>query len=236
MAAKSSVKKTARKSVAHKPTSNLSGKQKQILAMVAQEGFKLQDPSISFDDWRHEQVMDAVGRSGLTECDQSHYCDLMGHFLTAASRDAEALDWYLRNSKNPERQIAWKIAKALADHTFLAHASVEQVAAATSSRYLKRRLAKREALQDHAEGPVTYDYLLSIVRDKTRRPTLTLDVDLAVSLADRCDVSQLYQILYTLNNRIAEREGTGLIQDRNKSQKTEAARRHRSPDHLAPRW
>ena len=221
---KSTAKKPARKPVATSPQGNLTSKQKQVLIMVSTEAFKLQNPGCSFDDFRHDEVMSAVGKPGLSACSQEHYSDLMGHFLTAAGKDDEALGWFMKSGKNGERQLAWKIAKALADHTFLAHATVEHVAAATAPRSLKRRLAKREALRDHADGPITYDYLVSIVRDKTRRPTLTIGQDLAASLADRCDLKQLSQILYTLNNRIAEREGAGLIQDRNKFQKTEASR------------
>lgn len=232
---KSTAKKSPRKPVATKLEGNLTSKQKQILVMLATEAFKLQNPGINFDDWRHEQVMDAVQKPGLTACDQEHYSDLMGHFLTAAGRDAEALSWFMKNNRNPERQLAWKISKALADHTFLAHATIEQVTAATSPRSLRRRLAKRESLQDHADGPITYDYLVSIVRGKTGRPSLTLSSDLAVSLAERCSLPELYQILYTLNNRIAEREGQGLISDRNKSQRSDAAKARRSPHEVAPR-
>jgi hypothetical protein len=233
---KTTPKKATSKPVATKPRGNLTPKQKQILVMLASEGFKLQNPDISFDDWRHEQVMDAVQKPGLTACNQEHYSDLMGHFLTAAGRDAEALAWFMKNGKNPERQLAWKISKVLADHTFLAHSTVEQVTAATAPRSLRRRLAKREALQDHADGPITYDYLVSIVRDKTRRQSLTLTSDLATSLADRCNIVELYQILYTLNNRIAEREGRGRISDRNRSQNSDAAKDRRSPHTLAPRF
>jgi hypothetical protein len=160
----------------------------------------------------------------------------MGHFLTAAGRDSEALSWFMKNGRNPERQLAWKISKALADHTFLAHATAEQVIAVTSSRSVRRRLAKRESLQDHADGPITYDYLVSIVRDKTGRPSLTLSADLATSLAERCSLQELYQILYTLNNRITEREGQGLISDRNKSQRSDEAKARRSPYEVAPRF
>jgi hypothetical protein len=236
MAMKTTAKKAARKPVATKLQGNLTSKQKQILVMLASEAFKLQNPGISFDDWRHEQVMDAVQKPGLTACDQEHYSDLMGHFLTAAGRDSEALSWFMKNGRNPERQLAWKISKALADHTFLAHATAEQVIAVTSSRSVRRRLAKRESLQDHADGPITYDYLVSIVRDKTGRPSLTLSADLATSLAERCSLQELYQILYTLNNRITEREGQGLISDRNKSQRSDEAKARRSPYEVAPRF
>jgi hypothetical protein len=233
---KTTTQKAPRKTVANDlPTGTLTPKQKQILSIIANEGWKLQDPGISADDWRHDEVMDAVQRPGLRYCDQEHYEVLMPHFLIAAGREEEAFQWLMKNGKNAERQRAWLIAKSLADHTFLAHATVEQITAATTPRSLKRRLAKREALLDHPDGPVTYDYLLKIVRDITRRPDLILGPDLAASLAERCKLQELFWILCTLNNRIAEREGTGLIQDRNKGQRTDAAKARRSPHEMAPR-
>jgi hypothetical protein len=228
--------KSVRKAKSPNSLGKLTPKQKQILVMLASEAFKVQDPGISFNDWRHEQVMDAVQKDGISDCNQEHYSELMGHFLTAAGRETEALGWFLKNGQNHQRQLAWKICKSLEDHTFLAHATVEQLTSSVSPRSLRRRLAKREALRDHPDGHITYDYLLSIVRDKTQRPCLTLTCDLTASLADRCSVTELHQILYTLTNRIAEREGTGLTSDRNKSQKTTHAKAARSPHTLAQRF
>jgi hypothetical protein len=216
-----------------KASGNLTPEEIKPLIMAAREAYAIQDPGISFDQWRHEEVQAAVGRDGLTSCDHGHFCDLMGHFKTAAGKDHEALTWYLKGSKNNERQIAWSIAKLLADHIALAHSTVESLTAATPPRQLKRLLAAREALLDHPDGPLTFDYLLSIVRAQTGKPTLTLDhTDLAASLADRCSKHQLALIRFTLTNRRNEREGRGLIQDRNKSQNSPEARacRTASPD------
>jgi hypothetical protein len=218
-----------------KPRGNISPDEIQPLIMAAREAFAFQDPGISFDEWRREEVQAAVGRDGLTACDHSHFCDLMGHFKTAAGKDDEALTWFLKGSKNAERQIAWSIAKLLTDHLALAHSTVESLAASVSPRKLKRLLAAREAILDHPAGPLSFEYLVSIVRDKTRRPNLTLTPDLAASLADRCDKIQLTQIRFTLVNRINEREGRGHTADRNRSQNSEAAKNRRSADHLAHR-
>lgn len=227
----------ARKVVAKpvKQRGNISPEEVRPLIMAAREAWNYQSPGVSFDEWRAEEVMAAVGRAGISACDHHHFCDLMGHFKLAAGRDDDAMNWFLRGGKNSERQLAWAISKNLADHLFLAHATVEEITAITSPRSLKRRLAKRESLADHALGPITYDYLLSIVRDKTRRPDLTLGEDLAASLAERCTINQLFWIRNTLVNRIAEREGSGLSEHRNRSQRSDAAKARRSPHEMAPR-
>jgi hypothetical protein len=228
-------KTTTRKPAALKVRGNISTDEIRPLIMAAREAWQFQGSEISFDDFRAEEVMAAVGRPGLSACDHSHFCDLMGHFKLASGRDDEAMEWFLKGGKNSERQIGWAISKILSEHLLLAHTTPEQIAATTSPRSLKRRLAKFAALQDHAEGPVTYDYLLAIVRDKTRRPDLTLGTDLAISLAERCTMQQLLWIRNTLVNRIAEREGSGLSSARNKSQRSDAAKGRRSASDVSHR-
>jgi hypothetical protein len=231
-------KSTTRKPAKKKPgkvRGNISPEEIQPLIMAALEAYAVQDPGISFDEWRAEEVKAAVGRDGLTACDHDHFCDLMGHFKTGAGKDDEALTWYLKGSKNTERQIAWSIANTLAAHITLAHSTVEALTAATPPRRLKGRLAAREAILDHPEGPFTFGDLVTIVRGKTSRPDLTLDPDLAVSLAERCDKLQLAHIRFTVVNRIAEREGRGNTCDRNRSQNSDAAKARRSPHEMAAR-
>jgi len=238
IATKSTAKKTTRKAAAKpvKPRGNISPEEIQPLIMAAREAYTVQDPGITFDAWRAEEVMAAVGRPGLTACDHNHFCDLMGHFKTAAGKDDEALTWYLKGSTDSARQIAWSIANTLTAHLTLAHSTVDALTASTHPRKLKRQLEARESIRDHSEGPLSFDYLLSIVRDKTRRPNLTLDSDLASALADRCTAGQLTQIRFTLVNRISEREGRGTATDRNRSQVTESAKASRSPDVVTPRF
>jgi hypothetical protein len=49
-------------------------------------------------------------------------------------------------------------------------------------------------------------------------------------------MTQLLWIRNTLVNRIAEREGSGLSENRNKSQRSDAAKARRSPHTVAPRF
>ena len=142
---KTTAKKAARKPVAKpvKTRGNISANEIKSLIMAAREAYSAQDPGITFDEWRADEVMAAVNKTGITACDHSHYCDLMGHFKTGAGKDGEALGWYLKGSKNTERQIAWSIAETLAAHIALAHSTVEQVKATTPPRQLNRRLEHR---------------------------------------------------------------------------------------------
>jgi hypothetical protein len=237
-ATKTAATKTARKTNAKpvKPRGNISPEEIQPLIMAAREAYGVQDPGIPFDEWRSEEVMAAVNRPGVTACDHAHFCDLMAHFKIAAGKEDEAMRWLLRGGKNSERQLAWSIANTLTEHLALAQSSLADVTASTSSRRLKRLLAARESILDHPEGPITFDYLVSIVREKTRRPDLTLSADLGASLADRCTAGQLAQIRFTLVNRIAERESRGLASNRNRSQNSDAAKARRSPKTIAPRF
>ncbi len=235
---KTTAKKIARKAVAKpvKPRGTMTNEEKQPLIMAALEAYKIQGAEISFDEWRSEQVLEAVNLPGLTACDSKHFCHLMGHFKMAAGKDEEALNWFLRDGKNSERQLAWAIVETLTTHLGLAHATAEEIAATTPPRQLKRRLASHAAILDHPEGALSFDYLVAIVRDKTRRPDLQLGGDLKAALAERCTAGQLVQIRFTLVNRIAEREGRGNTSDRNRSQNSDAAKARRSADSVSPRF
>lgn len=229
-------KKPAKTKIA-KPRGNISAHELKMLIMAAREAYLIQDPGVTFDDWRAEQVQEAVNRPGLTACDHQHFCDLMGRFKTASGKEDEALAWYLKGGKNTERQMAWSIVEILTAHISLAYSTVEQITAATPPRALPRRLARHEAILDHAEGALSYGYLFALIRAKTRRPDLDLiESDLKAILAERCTLTQLIGIRNTLVNRINEREGLGQTSDRNRSQKSPAAKAKRSPHTLAPRF
>lgn len=225
------------RSTARKTTSSRSDAERgnmcpeniQRVIMAAREAHRIADPDVSFDEFRAEQVLAAVNKPGLTACDEIHYCDLMGHFKTLAGKDDEALRWFLRTGKNACRQLAWGIVERLSAHITLATATDEEIIAATPPRRLKRVLERRSAILDHPEGMLDFGYLLTIVRQKTRRPDLTFGQDIKASLAARCDERQLVQIRNTIVNRISEREGVGHTSDRNKSQNSDEAKARRSP-------
>jgi hypothetical protein len=187
------------------------------LILAAMEAYRCQDPEIAFNDWRHEQVMEAVGLPGFSACHSAHFCDLMGHFKTLAGREDQAVYWYSRAKGNSARQLAWAIMNRLAKHQWLATASAEDLARLTTPRRIPALRARQSALIDHPEGPIGPDYLRKIIRDSLGRPALLID-DLAAYLT-RLEVANLVQIRNTLVNRISEREGVGFTADRNKSQR-----------------
>lgn len=66
----------------------LSSRQKQELAWLARQAWAVasRESGESFDDWRHEQVLQAVGEPGLTACRQRHFKTLRGHFMDVLGR------------------------------------------------------------------------------------------------------------------------------------------------------
>lgn len=230
-------RKTAKKKAPAKRKGSLKPTEIRPLIMAAREAYQLQgDPDLSFDEWRAEQVMEAVQLPGLSSCDSKHFCALMGHFKMAAGKEDDALHWFLRDGKNRERQIAWAIIDTLNEHIALAKSTEDELKAAVPPRLLKRRLERLQSILDHPEGPLSADYLVAIVRAKTQRPDLTLGPDLVASLAERCNMHQLLGIRNTIVNRISEREGRGLTSHRNRSQNSDAAKTRRSPKTMAPRF
>lgn len=206
------------------------------LIMAACEAYACQDPDISFDDFRAEHTLAAVNRDGFRYCTHDHFCDLMGHFKTLAGKDSEALFWFIRGASNAQRQRAWTIVDRLNAHIALAKSTEEQIIARTSPKQLSRTMARRNSILNHPEGMLDVGYLLTIVRDKTRKPQLAFGPDIVADLAGRCTMDQLLLIRHTLINRISEREGVGSSATRNKSQKSPEAKARRSPGTLAPRY
>jgi hypothetical protein len=214
------MKTTNRKSPSSSHSRALSPAEIRPLIMAAREAWIFQGSAIPFDDFRWENVMDAVGKSGLSTAGHEDFCKLMGHFKMAAGKDEEAFEWFFKDGKNSERQVAWKIADTLAKHLWLAHSTPEQITAATtSSRLRKGLLTRKAALQDHPEGPFGFESLQTVIRGKISQPSFQLGTDIAASLVTKIQLRDLLGILFTLRNRISEREGRGLIADRNKSQK-----------------
>jgi len=221
------------------------------LAIAAREAFDYQrhlgnlDDQADFKAWRHEQVRACVSRDGLTDCLHEHFKPLLAHFQTLAGKDAEAFANSMQTgpaSSRPgddheqRRILAHQIMERLAAHIWLADISAQDLAEQTEDTSVYQDLRRRrEAIRSHPDGALREGYVVSIVRQKTRRRDLNLGRDLRTSLPDRCTVDQLTQIRDTIINRIAAREG---ITDcgRNKTQKSPAAKAARSPHDLAPRF
>lgn len=211
---------------------SLTPAETQPLIMAAREAYRRQDPDLPFNDWRHEQVMIAVGLPGFTACRSENFCDLMGHFKTLAGQEDQAMYWYCRSKGNHARRLAWSIMNRLDRHQWLATASSDDLCRSTSPRRIQALMDRQAALLDHSEGPIGPDYLRTIIRAVTVRPSLVID-DLHTFLTTNLDVADLIRVRNTLVNRISEREGVGLTSNRNKSQNSpeSKARRASRADH-----
>lgn len=202
------------------------------LVMAAKKAFDHQanlglvEEGETFDDWRHQQCMNVVGRPGITACNHDDFRPLLAHFQVLAGDDGSAFESLMKTGKpnghaapgdshEARRVIANQIAQAIAEH--------ERVATAVLSDLDPDAQARRARL-DAKGSHIGIGYLVWLVRQKTRRPDLQLGQDWQTTLADRCTVIQLTQIRDTVINRIAAAEGTGSTAGRNKSQRRRAPR------------
>jgi hypothetical protein len=236
MSTKPTAKRAGRKPAAGAPQTvrgNISPAEIKPLILEAKAAFAAQvelaniDPATSFDAWRAEEVAKAVpGRHGLSQLDSDHFSEVMAHFAELAGHDELALKHRLKSGQvkdhGPEgdthekrRQLAHLICQALADHIALAEISAVDLAAQVEDTAEYQRLrSAREAIRAHKSGAIREGFVVFLARQKTKRPTLTLGADLKAGLADRLDVSQLLQLLATLRNRIATREGRASAEKR----------------------
>jgi hypothetical protein len=164
-----------------------------------QAQFGLVDPDGTFDAWRREQCLAAVGKFGLTACTHGDFQPLMAHFKTLSGDLAAALSSHLKTGAPVSlaaRGDTWEARRNLA----------HQIATAVNSHTA-------------AGGKIGVGYVVALVRAKTRRPDLTLGGDWEAGLADRCTTAQLTQIRNTVINRISAAEGVGCQANRNKRQR-----------------
>jgi hypothetical protein len=222
------------------------------LVMAARKAFDVQtkaglvDSSDTFDSWRHQQCMDAVGKPGITACDHKDFRPLLAWFQTLSGADDAAFGNLMKSGRPTDhaapgdthearRTIAHTIAQRLAEHIHLTETDAEHLLAeavgihhqlhphtpwdgSPSAHAFRSLLARKDAIAAKGKG-ITVGYLIWIVRQKTRRPDLQLGKDWQAALADRCTVKQLTDMRSTLVNRIAAVEGTGQTCNRNRSQR-----------------
>lgn len=223
---------------------NLKRAEIQPLIMAARSAYNRQlecgliDDGENFDAWRHRQCLDAVGKPGITACNHADFRPLIAHFQALSGDDATAFANLLKTGKTTDhaapgdthearRILAHQIAQAIEAHT--------QLAAADPATLSTQDAARLSAITSKGKGAIGVGYVVYLVRQKTRRPDLTLGKDWQAGLADRCTTAQLTQIRATVINRIAAAEGTGTPASRNKSQRSPRAKQSRDPGRLAPR-
>lgn len=214
------------------------------LVMAARAAYNRQsecglvDDGETFDTWRHRQCMDAVGKPGITACNHGDFRPLLAHFQTLSGDDSKAFGNLLKSGKPTDhaapgdtheahRILAHQIAQAIEAHA--------QLAAADPATLSPQEAIRQAAIAAKGKGTIGVGYVVYLVRQKTRRPDLTLGKDWQAGLADRCTTAQLTQIRATVINRIAATEGTGSPSGRNKSQRSPRAKQSRDPGRLAPR-
>lgn len=183
----------AKAAPAPRPKSSLTRAETTKLLMQAQEAYNYQtalrniEPGDTFDTWRRDQVMDAVGRAGISKIGRTQWRTVFAHFLILAGRDDEA--YAALTTTGPKR-----------DH---GHTADNYEA----SEALVYKL--REALAHHAEvalapgiDHIHPGWLLAAARQRTSKSTLTWD-----TMAERISPSTLVGLLSHLRNHIARREG-----------------------------
>lgn len=179
---------------------NLSKPEITKLLMQAQEAFHYQtalgqiEPGECFDDWRRDQVMDAVGLPGISKISRQHWRTVFAHFITLCGRDEEAFQALTTTGSKRDHGPA-------TDSHESAEAMVFHI---------------REALASHAsqtlpEGKshIHFGWFLAAARQRTKKPTLTMD-----TLSDRLDPSTLTGLLSHLRNHISKREGRAIPERR----------------------
>jgi len=173
------------------------------LAIEAKDAYRLQlslgniEDGLSEDDWRRKEVLDCVGKAGLSACSSADFDKLFAHFLLLSGKDADAFSKLVQPS-DEHRRLAFRILEAINTHQTLASADPETLAA--------DRKAHQAAIAAGG-GPIGIGYLVSIVRAKAQKPRLTLGEEPAETLARCLTVRKLEEISWTILNRISTREG-----------------------------
>lgn len=189
----------------------LSKKQLQTLVIEAQKTHRALSRmgvvTDIFDDWRHAQVWACVRREGLSKCLSSHYRKLLIHFRALRGETTMGAEggrkWSSEGGDTGERreQLLAALAAELGQHA----RRVDKPATEAECRMAAHAIGKG--------GVITEAYLLAIAKAKNPGQTL---VDAGCLL--KLPASRLEQLLYTLRNRIAAREGRGETKNRNKNQ------------------
>jgi len=182
------------KAVQKPKTSHLSREETTNLLLQAQEAFHYQtvcghiEPGISFDGWRRDQVMDAVGKPGISKIARPDWKTVKAHFLTLSGREDEAFTLLnqtgLKSYRPQGASDTWETCEefaAIVRHNLATH---------------------RETIGTHEKGHIHEGWFIAAARQRTGKPTLTM-----ATLAERLDPRTLHGLLAHLRNHIARREG-----------------------------
>lgn len=135
-------------------TKPLDNAQKAKLSIAARAAYELQTQhglttGISFDDWRHEQVEIACGKSGLRKCTNKDFRSVLARFYRLAGKETEAAAIYAKTGRV-------KGSAELND--------------THENRELCRALIRDKIAASN--GAINEAYVAAIVRDKHQRKTI----------------------------------------------------------------
>lgn len=174
----------------------LTGRQKTVLAQLARAAYAIQHrlglAGDSFDDWRREQSISAVG-CRISEARQAHYLALRAHYEALAGKNtADTFAAAVAPGDDPDRQ-------AVAQHIRSELAAFAQIPDDDG----------RPTGEHRAEA-----YCLAIARARSVSSPATIS-----SLVQTWPVARLWTLVYTLRNRRNAKLGVGQTARRNKSQR-----------------
>lgn len=163
----------------------------------------------TFEAWRHAVVHATVRRAGLRQCANRHYAALRRTFreLRGAAPGPKAAASRRQSREGGDtmerrEQLMHRIANQLGLHAKRVESPITQADMACAAAATLKG------------GPITEQYMLAIARAKNRAETFEDAGDLL-----KLPASKLEQLLWTITNRIAAREGRGDPADRNKKQR-----------------
>lgn len=157
------------------------------LVVTAKRAYEFQkdlgniEPGTTFDTWRHNQVMAAVGREGFRQCVHADFRPLSAHFLLLAGDSPEAFRQLMRSGKVKGKS-------PVADN----HETRDQLI-----HNIRAELAGWNS--DFPAKEIHDGYVFYIARSKTGMDNIH-DWE---TMRRRCDVGQLTQVISTLRNRLA---------------------------------
>jgi hypothetical protein len=233
----------ARKAPKSAKQGNLKSQSRQLLAIKAREAYThLQsagviEDGVSFDAWRKEQVMAAVGLPGISALNGLHFRTVMAHFLALAGQDDKAFRAYTTTGRvkdsgpstdTHEAREQWfaMLRNEVAAHVALATTPEAEVLDGDRETWTTIQAAG---------GAIGEGYVVVVAQNKFGVARVQME-----RLLERLTATQLEQLFYTIRNRIASREGRPESnQGRNRGQRGPAAKARRKaeedPGELAPR-
>jgi len=179
------------------PNGRLTREETTPLVLQAQEAFNYQialgrvETGSRFDDWRRDQVMDAVGKPGISKIARNDWRTVMAHFLTLSGREDEAFALLQQTGVKSYRPAS----------EFDTWESSETYVALIRDALAKHATFPAECLIG-GKGHIHCGWLIAAARQRTRKPTLTME-----TLAERLDPETLWGLLSHLVSHINLREG-----------------------------